>query len=87
MSVPADREDIIATVTEIATTELGVPPGFLTPESDLHVMVGADSVKVVRMIARVEQIYGIELEDEVVFGLRTVADTADAIAAAVREQP
>jgi acyl carrier protein len=86
MTTSAAREDIIITVAEIAAAELAVPVNFLTPESDLHTMVGADSVKVVRMIARVEQVYGIELEDEVVFSLRTVADTADAIAEALREQ-
>jgi acyl carrier protein len=86
MSEPAIHEDIIATVAEIAAMELGVPTSLLTPESDLHQMVGADSVKVVRMIARVEQIYRIELADEVVFSLRTVANTADAIVAALREQ-
>jgi hypothetical protein len=40
-----------------------------------------DSVKVLRIIARIERAHDIELDDEVVFGVSTIGE----IAAAIRE--
>lgn len=84
MTMPATYDDIIATVTRIAAVELGVQASDLPTNTDLHFIAGADSVKLVRIIARVEQVYGIELDDEVVFSLKTVTSAADAVAAALR---
>jgi acyl carrier protein len=85
MTAPVSDDEITATVTEITAAELGVPASSLAPDSNLHEMVGADSVKVVRMIARVEQVYDIELDDEVVFTLRTITSTVRAIRKALGE--
>ena len=37
-------------------------------------MAGVDSVRVLRMIARIERTFDIELEDEDVFGMSTLAE-------------
>ena len=44
--------------------ELGVPAASLRPDADLRAIEGMDSVKVLRMVARIEQAYDIELDDE-----------------------
>jgi acyl carrier protein len=87
MTAQGTSDDIIATVTEIAAAELGVPAASLQLDTDLRGIEGMDSVKVLRMIAKIEQAYDIELDDEVVFGLSSIAGTADAVRQALREQP
>ncbi|PPK64914.1 acyl carrier protein [Actinokineospora auranticolor] len=68
--------EITATVTGIAAAEIGVPAAELAPETDLRGVEGVDSVKVLRMIAKIEREFDIELEDEDVFGVSTVAEVA-----------
>ena len=80
-------DEIVATVTAIAAAELGVPAARLLPDADQRAIEGMDSVKVLRMIAKIEQAYDIELDDEVVFGLSSVAGTAGAVRHALGEQP
>jgi acyl carrier protein len=86
MTSPGADGDIIVTVTAIAAAELGVPAGSLRPDTDLRAIEGMDSVKVLRVVARIEQAYDIELDDEVVFGLSSIAGTAEAVTQALREQ-
>ncbi len=86
MTAPGAGGDIIVTVTAIAAAELGVPAASLRPDTDLRAIEGLDSVKVLRMIGRIEQAYDIELDDEVVFGLSSIAGTAGAVRQALGEQ-
>jgi acyl carrier protein len=85
MTVPATDTDIVAAVTEIAAAELGVPAAGLAPDTDLREIEGMDSVKVLRMIAKIELAYDVELDDEVVFDLSTIAQTCEAVQAALAE--
>ncbi|MTE14545.1 acyl carrier protein [Nocardia aurantiaca] len=78
-------DDILRTVTDIAAAETGLPASTLTPDADLRGMAGVDSVRVLRMIARIERTYDIELEDEDVFGTATLADVAAVVGKALRE--
>ena len=80
-------DDITRTITGIAAAELGVPAAELDPEADLRAIEGIDSVKVLRMVARIERAYDIELDDEDVFGIASVAGTAQVVREALDEQP
>jgi acyl carrier protein len=86
MTMPTTADEITATVTDIAAAEIGVPPASLAPDTDLRAIEGIDSVKVLRMIARIEREYGVELSDEDVFSLTTVEGTVSAVRAALAEQ-
>lgn len=86
MTIPVTDHGITTTVTEIAAAELGVPAASLAPDADLREIEGMDSVKVLRMIARIERAFDVELDDEVVFGLSTVAGTAQAVRQALTER-
>jgi acyl carrier protein len=86
MTMPASTSEIVATVTGIAAAELGVPAAVLAPDTDLRAIEGIDSVKVLRMIARIERKYDVELSDEDVFSLTTIDGTASAVSAALAEQ-
>ena len=81
-----DRAGITGAVVEIVAEVLGIEPGTLGTGTDLRTVEGADSIKVLRIIAKIEQRYDIELEDEDVFGVSTVDQVADVVAAAVRER-
>ncbi|WP_405496304.1 acyl carrier protein [Nocardia sp. NBC_00511] len=78
-------EEILRTVTEIAVTETGLPAEQLTPDADLRAMAGVDSVRVLRMIARIERTFDIELEDEDVFGTATLGQVAVVVDKALRD--
>jgi acyl carrier protein len=78
--------EITSTVTEIARAALGRPGAELAPDTDLRAVEGMDSVKVLRMIARIEQTYDIELEDEDVFGVATIAGAAALVERSLREK-
>ncbi|MGQ0842008.1 acyl carrier protein [Actinokineospora sp.] len=77
MPVPLDT--IIGTVTELVAKEFGTPRSGLTPDLDLSTVEGADSVKVLRVVAKIERAYDIELEDDEVFGFKTIRDVATSV--------
>ncbi|WP_067657966.1 acyl carrier protein [Nocardia harenae] len=78
--------DILRTVTEIATAETGIPSAELRPDADLRGMEGVDSVRVLRMVARIERAFDIEMEDEEVFGLSSLNDVVTVVDRALREE-
>ena len=82
------REQITATVSAIVADVLAVPAATLDIGTDLRDVEGADSIKVLRLIARIEREYDVELEDADVFGVSTIADVTGVVekALAAREQ-
>ncbi|MFI7666193.1 acyl carrier protein [Nocardia sp. NPDC049526] len=78
-------DDILRTVTDIAATETGIAEAELRPDVDLRGMAGVDSVRVLRMVAKIERTYDIELEDQDVFGLSTLADVVKVVDRALHE--
>ncbi|WP_040699853.1 acyl carrier protein [Nocardia vinacea] len=78
-------DDILRTVTDIAAAETGIAEAELRPDVDLRGMAGVDSVRVLRMVAKIERTYDIELEDQDVFGLATLADVVEVVDRALHE--
>ncbi|MGF7236811.1 MAG: acyl carrier protein [Frankia sp.] len=68
------RAEIVSTVTTILARALGIPADSLAPDLDVRTVEGADSVKVLLMISRVERTYDIEIDDEDVFTLSSIND-------------
>ncbi|MBF6229522.1 acyl carrier protein [Nocardia abscessus] len=85
MTTTHTADDILRTVTGIATAETGIPEAELRPELDLRGMAGVDSVRVLRMVAKIERTYDIELEDQDVFGLSSLNDVVTVVGKALRE--
>ena len=75
----ASLDTIVESVTDLVAQEFGVPRDSLTPELDLSTVEGADSVKVLRVVAKIERTYDIELEDDEVFGFKTITDVATSV--------
>ncbi|RLK58143.1 MULTISPECIES: acyl carrier protein [Actinokineospora] len=79
-------DDVITTVTGIVAGEFGLPAAGISPDVDLSSLEGADSVKVLRAVAKIERTYDIELEDDQVFGLKSVRDAATLVVATLAEK-
>ena len=82
-----DAAELTRAVTEVVAGELGIAAGDLAPETDLQGVEGADSIKVLRIIARIEQRFEVELEDSDVFGVRTVADVVAVLRRSLEGEP
>jgi acyl carrier protein len=78
------REEIFAAVTGA----LGADSTTLSPHTSLYDDLGADSLTVMEIVARLEERLEIELPDsnEFVSGLRTVGDLLEAFAGRARKQ-
>jgi acyl carrier protein len=81
--VTPTRAEIVSTVTDILARELRMPAEALTPDLDVRTVEGADSVKVLLMISRIERTYDIEIEDEDVFTLSSINDVVRIVLAAL----
>nr|MDT0664489.1 acyl carrier protein [Micromonospora sp. DSM 115978] len=69
-------EQIVDELTTIVVQELAVAADQLTPDTDLRTLDGADSVKMLRVVAKVEKRYDVELDDDDVFSVSTIAEVA-----------
>jgi acyl carrier protein len=78
-----DAAGITSTVVRIVAEVLGIDAAELSTDTDLRTVEGADSIKVLRIIAKIEQHYDVELEDEDVFGVTTVAQVSEVVGAAM----
>lgn len=85
MTTTHTADEILRTVTAIATAETGIPEAELRPDQDLRGMAGVDSVRVLRMVAKIERAYDIELEDQDVFGLSSLNDVVTVVGKALGE--
>ncbi|MFD2419696.1 acyl carrier protein [Amycolatopsis pigmentata] len=78
--------DVATTVTAIVAAELGRQTGELSPGADLRAVEGADSIKVLRIVAKIEQIYDIELPDDEIFALKTIDEVVTVVDRAVARE-
>jgi acyl carrier protein len=77
-----NRSDELSTrVTTIVGSQLGVGPQSLVPEANLLDDLGADSLDVVELVMALEEEFGIEVPDEDVENIRTIADIVSYVSA------
>lgn len=84
--MPTTDPQTIATITQIVAVELATSPDAVDPDLDLRTVQGADSVKVLRMIARIERTYDVELDDEDVFSVTTVRQVAEVVTRTISDR-
>lgn len=73
----------------VATTiakELKIDELKLTPSVELRSIDGIESIKVLRIVCKVEQKYDVELQDDAVFRANTIQDIIDAVKLARAEK-
>jgi acyl carrier protein len=78
MSTP-DESEIARTIRGIACEVLKLKPEQLNDTTSLRELPGVESIKVLRIIAKIEREYRVELEDGVVFRVENVAELASAV--------
>lgn len=66
--------DTFEKVKEIIVEKLKVAPERVTLEADLKKDFEADSIDLFELVMAVEDAFGVELEDDAVVGVETVAD-------------
>jgi acyl carrier protein len=72
-------------VRNILAEQLGVDLGEVTPDARILDDLGADSLDVVEMVMSIEEAFDIEVPDEDVEELRTVADVERYVTRAMGE--
>jgi len=75
-----EEQEIGAAVAAVVSEELNILAGDLNPDTNLRELQGVESIKVLRIVTKLERKYGVELEDETVFRVKTIRELADAIA-------
>jgi acyl carrier protein len=78
-----DTISLSSVITEIVAVELGRSASELSPDTDLRSVEGADSIKVLRMVAKIEQAYDIELPDDEIFALKTIDEVVTVVGRAI----
>ncbi len=71
-----DRKEI---VLEVIAKVSGVDRQEIGPESELVGHLGIDSAKALAMLVELEDRFAVEIDDELVPGLRTVADVLEVL--------
>jgi len=77
------REEILATLRDLAAEVLGADPSSITEDARLAEDLDADSLDLVEMVMALEDHYGIEIPEDDLEGVTTVGQTIDVVAARV----
>lgn len=64
--------------------ELGIDVGEIAEDTVLKQLSGADSVRLLRIVAQIERVYDVEFEDEDIFDVSTPRQLADLVLAQAR---
>ncbi|HKA13613.1 MAG TPA: acyl carrier protein [Myxococcota bacterium] len=65
---------VVSRIRSILAEQLGLEPSEIRPEANILDDLGADSLDVVEMVMSLEQAFDIEMPDEEVEAMRTIAD-------------
>lgn len=74
-----DQETFAARVRGILCEEFGLPADEVRDNTVLKEIPGIESLRVLRLVVKLERTFDVELEDEAVFDLDTVADLTDVL--------
>ncbi|WP_181772048.1 acyl carrier protein [Amycolatopsis pittospori] len=66
------REQIVSVTTEYLATELKIPATEIGGTDVLRELPGADSMKMLRVVSKLERRWDVEFEDEAIFAVKTV---------------
>ncbi len=66
--------DLSERIQSIVTEQLGVEPAEVTKDASILDDLGADSLDVVELVMTLEEVFNIEVPDDVVEEMRTIGD-------------
>jgi acyl carrier protein len=85
---PSTRKtDVLQVVRDCLAAELAIPASHIAETDQLDLLPRADSVRLMRVIARLEDIYDAEFDDDQIRGAETVAELADLVLSSVSPAP
>lgn len=73
------NKDIYEQLKAIAVNDIGIDEDKIKPESDIIKELGLDSLDIVDMLMKVEETFGVTIDDSDVAEMRTVADVVSFI--------
>lgn len=76
--VQFDLQETTATVKAIIAEILKIDPSTIATNSSFETL-GADSLDMMQIIMKIEDVYGIEISDDAVAHIKTVAEAVEAI--------
>lgn len=68
------NNDIFEMLKAIAVNDIGIDADKITPESNIIKDLGLDSLDIVDMLMKVEETFGVTIDDSDVAEMKTVAD-------------
>lgn len=77
------NNDIFEKLKAIAVNDIGIDADKIKPESVIIEDLGLDSLDMVDMLMKVEETFGVTIDDGDVAEMRTVADVVDFIEGAI----
>jgi acyl carrier protein len=80
-------QDVVAELKEIMAARLGLPAEQLVPEARLVEDLGLDSLDAVELAISVERKFDIEVPEEELTKLKTVADMVALVESRIRQAP
>ncbi|MCZ7415183.1 acyl carrier protein [Streptomyces sp. WMMC897] len=80
-SAPLKKSDVLDEVRAQTARELGIDADRIAEDTVLKELPGADSVRLLRVVAQVERVYDVEFEDEDIFAVRTPGELTDLVLA------
>ena len=75
------KEDVVSTMKEVLSAELGVEEDKITSDARFKEDLDADSLELVEVVMALEERFGIEIPDDEVAGLKTVGEAVDLVVA------
>lgn len=75
-----NREQILATLTEILVELFEIDAANVTPDAKLYEDLDIDSIDAIDMVVKVREITGKKVDPEQFKAVRTVQDVVDAVA-------
>ncbi|MGW2488747.1 acyl carrier protein [Streptomyces sp. NPDC001606] len=80
-SVSLQESAVLDEVRSQTAKELGIDIGEIAADTVLKELPGADSVRLLRVVAQIERVYDVEFEDEDIFDVRTPRQLTDLVLA------
>lgn len=85
-SVSLQESAVLDEVRAQTAKELGIDIGGIAENTVFKQLPGADSVRLLRVVAQIERVYGVEFEDEDIFDVGTPRQLADLVLAQARAE-
>lgn len=75
--MPMTQEQLVDTVRRLAAEQVNVNPDDVTLESDLHNDLNFDSLDDVDFVMKIEDEFGVTIDDEQATGVKTVGHAVE----------